>query len=79
MSKRGDAYIRTLMIYDSRSVIYRTGQKIDPDSWLVKLIKRRNINVAAVALANKTARIVWALLTHKTEHQPDYRHSLTTA
>ena len=79
MSKRGDAYLRTLMIHGSRSVIYRASQKNDPDSWLVKLIKRRNINVAAVALANKTARIVWALLTHKSEYQPDYRHSLITA
>jgi len=67
------------MIHGSRSVIYRAGQKNDPDSWLVKLIKRRNINVAAVALANKTARIGWALLTHKSEYQPDYRHSLITA
>jgi transposase len=79
MSKRGDAYLRTLMIHGSRSVIYRASQKNDPDSWLVKLIKRRNVNVAAVALANKTARIVWALLTHKSEYQPDYRQSLTTA
>jgi len=79
MSKRGDAYLRTLMIHGSRSVIYRASQKNDPDSWLVKLIKRRNVNVAAVALANKTARIAWALLTHKSEYQPDYRQSLTTA
>ncbi|PRW92722.1 IS110 family transposase [Pseudomonas fluorescens] len=79
MSKRGDAYLRTLMIHGSRSVIYRASQKNDPDSWLIKLIKRRNVNVAAVALANKTARIVWALLTHKSEYQPDYRQSLTTA
>jgi hypothetical protein len=50
MSKRCDAYLRTLMIHGSRSVIYRAGQKNDPESWLVKLIKRRNINVAAVAL-----------------------------
>ncbi|WP_454866872.1 IS110 family transposase [Pseudomonas lini] len=79
MSKRGDAYLRTLIIHGSRSVIYRASQKNDPDSWLVKLIKRRNVNVAAVALANKTARIVWALLPHKSEYQPDYRQSLTTA
>lgn len=79
MSKRGDAYLRTLMIHGSRSVIYRAGQKNDPESWLIKLIKRRNINVAAVALANKTARIVWALLAHKSEYQPEYLHSLRAA
>ena len=53
MSKRGDAYLRTLMFHGSRSVIYRAGQKNDPDIWLVKLIKRRNINVAAVPWQTK--------------------------
>lgn len=79
MSKRGDVYLRYLDdSWLSLSDLSRRPEN-DPDSWLVKLIKRRNINVAAVALANKTARIVWALLTHKSEYQPDYRHSLMTA
>lgn len=64
MSKRGDAYLRTLLIHGARSVLYRASQKNDTESWLVKLTTRRNANVAAVALANKTARIVWALLAH---------------
>jgi transposase len=72
MSKRGDAYLRTLLIHGARAVIYRAMQKNDPDSWLVKLIARRNVNVAAVALANKTARIVWALLAHQREFRPGY-------
>ena len=62
MSKRGDAYLRTMLIHGARSVIYRATQRADAESWLVKLINRRNKNVAAVALANKTARIVWALI-----------------
>ena len=41
------------------------------DGWLSGLIKRRNANVAAVALANKNARIVWALLAHDREFRPD--------
>jgi hypothetical protein len=41
-------------------MIYQSCQKNDPESWLIKLIKRRNINVAAGA--NKKARIVWTLL-----------------
>jgi transposase len=72
MSKRGDAYLRTLLIHGARSVIYRATQKNDPDNWLVKLITRRNANIAAVALANKTARVVWALLVHNRQFQPDY-------
>jgi transposase len=72
MSKRGDAYLRTMLIHGARSVIYRATQKADPDSWLVKLTTRRNKNVAAVAMANKTARTVWALLAHGREFTPDY-------
>lgn len=45
------------MIYDSRSVIYRAGQKNDPNSWLVELTKQRNINMVSMAFANKTDRI----------------------
>jgi transposase len=72
MSKRGDAYLRTLLIHGARSVIYRAGQGPDAESWLVKLVTRRNANIAAVALANKTARIVWALLACEREFQADY-------
>jgi hypothetical protein len=62
MSKRGDAYLRTLLIHGARAVIHRTRQNPDGSTWLHKLIRRRNVNVAAVALANKNARIAWALL-----------------
>jgi len=72
MSKRGDAYLRTMLIHGARSVIYRATQKADPDSWLVKLTMRRNKNVAAVAMANKTARTVWALLAHGREFKAGY-------
>jgi len=72
MSKRGDAYLRTMLIHGARSVIYRATQKADSDSWLVKLTTRRNKNVAAVAMANKTARTVWALLAHGREFTADY-------
>jgi len=43
------------------------------DSWLGKLLARRNKNVAAVALANKNARTIWALLAHDREYEPDYK------
>jgi transposase len=72
MSKRGDAYLRTLLIHGARSVIYRASQRADAKSWLIKLITRRNANVAAVALANKTARIAWALLARDREFRSDY-------
>ena len=71
MSKRGDVYLRTLLIHGARSLAYRVGQKANPDSWLYKLMNRRNANIAAVAQANKTARIVWAMLFHGLELNPN--------
>lgn len=64
ISKRGDTYLRTLLIHGARAVI-RFAENKPVTSWLNKLLERRNKNVAAVALANKNARIVWALLMHK--------------
>ena len=61
ISKRGDSYLRTLLIHGARAVIRYAENKADPDSWLRKVMARRNKNVAAVALANKNARIIWAL------------------
>jgi transposase len=64
ISKRGDTYLRTLLIHGARSVIKRIEGKEDRRSrWLQALVARRGKNKAAVALANKNARIVWALLT----------------
>lgn len=76
MSKRGDTYLRTLLIHGARSVIYRVRQRPDAQGWLAKLVARRNINVASVALANKTARTIWALLAHHRTFQTDYAHVL---
>ena len=76
ISKRGDIYLRTLLIHGARSVIYRSGQKENPtdrQSWLNQLTQRRNKNVAAVALANKNARIVWALLNHDRDYQDNHK------
>lgn len=62
ISKRGDIYLRTLLIHGARSVIRVVEHKVSQaDEWLKRLLGRRNKNVAAVALANKNARIVWAL------------------
>lgn len=72
ISKRGDTYLRTLMIHGARAVLRVAEHKAEPDSWLRKLMARRNANVAAVALANKNARIVWALLAHDRNFRPDY-------
>jgi transposase len=73
ISKRGDVYLRTLLIHGARSVIAHIERKPDHgDEWLRKLLARRNKNVAAVALAAKNARIAWALLAHERSYQHDY-------
>jgi transposase len=77
ISKRGDTYLRTLLIHGARSVINAYEKKAEPESWLRKLMGRRNTNVAAVALANKNARIVWALLAHGQTFHPDYKFAQT--
>ena len=62
ISKRGDRYIRTLLIHGARAVLRACKNKNDKLSlWLQSLMQRRGFNVAAVALANKNARILWAL------------------
>jgi len=68
ISKRGDTYLRTLLIHGARSVIWAARRKKDQmDHWLHGLLERRSPNVAAVALANKTARVAWVLLKHDRE------------
>ncbi len=71
ISKRGDGYLRKLLVHGARSVIRVEERKADKaDGWLSGLLGRRNKNVATVALANKNARTVWALLAHDREYQP---------
>ena len=79
ISKRGDTYLRTLLIHGARAVIRFAESKAEPESWLNKLIMRRNKNVAAVALANKNARIIWALLAKSTIFHPNHTSAAAAA
>jgi transposase len=73
ISKRGDVYLRTMLIHGARSVIAQFERKPDQaNGWLKALLARRNKNIAAVALAAKNARIAWALLAHERSYQGDY-------
>ena len=74
ISKRGDGYLRTLLIHGARAVIRIAERKAQQaGSWLEGVMARRHKNVAATALANKNARTVWALLVHDREYQAGYR------
>lgn len=71
ISKRGDAYLRTLLIHGARAAI----RTVDRDrtatgQWARQMMMRRPKNVAVVARANKNARIVWALLAHDRDYEP---------
>jgi transposase len=73
ISKRGDVYLRTLMIHGARSVVASAKHKDDRLSrWVTGIATKRHPNVAAVALANKTARMAWAMLRNETDYDPDY-------
>lgn len=69
ISKRGDVYLRTLLIHGARSVITHAKQH---GPWLQQLLARRPLNTAAVALANKMARTIWALLAHDRTYRRGY-------
>ncbi len=69
ISKRGDPYLRTLLIHGARSVLFRSSK---PNPWAEELSKRRHANVAVVALANKMARTAWAILAHGQAYQAGY-------
>ena len=72
ISKRGDPYLRKLLVHGARSVIHHARDKDDRLSqWAKALAARSHINVASVALANKTARIAWAMIRNGTDYEPE--------
>lgn len=62
ISKRGDAYLRTLLMHGARSII--RSDRSQSWAWLSELLKRRPYCVAVAALANKLARTIWAVLSN---------------
>lgn len=65
ISKRGSQHLRTLLVHGGRAVVRTAAGKSDPfNEWVNQLHQRRGYNRAAVAVANKNARIIWAVLRH---------------
>jgi transposase len=73
ISKRGNSYLRCLLIHGARSVVSRARMKTDATSrWIRQLVARVGMNKACVAVANKMARVAWALLrTGEHYRQPE--------
>lgn len=72
ISKRGDAYLRRMLIHGARAVFRHMNPERSVTPWLDALSRRRHRNVVIVALANKLARIAWALLFHQRRYQEQY-------
>ena len=70
ISKRGDVYLRKLLIHGARAALYWIDNKEDRRSlWAKKIIEKRGMNRAAVALANKNARTIWVLMARGEEYR----------
>lgn len=71
ITRQGDGYLRTLLVHGARAALRVIDTKTDAKSaWARRLRDRRHVNVAAVALAAKHARIAWAILAHGTDYRP---------
>lgn len=71
ITKRGDRYLRSLVVHGARSVVARASQKADPLSrWIQRLKAERGFNKAAVALANKLVRIAWVIVARGERYTP---------
>ena len=64
ISKQGDRYVRRILVVGAHSVLRRARENPEKYPWLTQLLARRPFKVVAVALANKMARMAWALLAH---------------
>ena len=70
ISKRGDPYLRTLLIHGARSVVFRAKAKTDKRSlWIMDKQQRLGTTKACVAVANKNARIIWSLIAREQEYR----------
>lgn len=69
ISRRGDTYVRTLLIHGARSVLFHAKHA---SAWTNQMQMRRPSNVVTVALANKMARTIWAVLAHERAYRPDH-------
>jgi transposase len=77
ISKRGDTYLRCLLVHGARSAIRTMKDKDDRLSrWVTSLQARRHKNVVAVAMANKLARTAWAIMSKDMDYNPDMNHAV---
>lgn len=69
ITKRGDTYVRTLLMHGARSVI----RAANPAAWILQLLERRPFNVVVAAVAHKLARIAWAIVANGRQFQAGWK------
>jgi transposase len=75
ITKRGDTYLRTLLMHGARSVI----RVANPAAWIMQLLERRPFNVVVAAVAHKLARIAWAIVAHRRQFEAQWKSVPPTA
>ena len=73
LSKKGDRYLRTLLVNGAMAVVRQARRRPDKYPWVAKLLGRMSAKQAAIAIANKTARIAWAIMAKGGVYEPDHR------
>lgn len=80
ISKHGDGYLRRLLVHGARAALrWSRRDKAKRSAWLDSMLQRRPTNVVLVAMANKTARIVWAMLAHKRTYRATWEYTPSQA
>jgi transposase len=74
ISKRGDSYLRMLLIHGARNLV----RVANPPEWIAQLLRRRPFNVVATAVAHKMARTAWAIVAHGSQYEPRWQRAATT-
>ena len=75
ISKKGDGYLRRLLVSGAMAVVKQAQRRPEKYPWLAKLLGRMPGKAAAIALANKTARILWAIMMSGGRYQPGHRNA----
>src|SRR5262249_62029651 len=73
LSKKGDRYLRSLLVNGAMAVVKQAQIRPDKHPWVTKLLGRMSKKQAAIAIANKTARIAWAIMVHGGVYQAGHR------
>jgi transposase len=73
LSKKGDRYLRSLLVNGAMAVVRQAQKRPDKYPWVTKLLGRMSAKQAAIAIANKTARIAWVIMVHGGVYEAGHR------